>query len=63
MDIDSFEDAMSTCIDSETVMIQDIIIFEDMFSYIEITTFDLLLNCGDVFHEHLALDEWISLWM
>ena len=44
-------------------MIKYIIIFEDMFAYIEISPFDLFLYRGDIFHEHLALDERISLWM
>ena len=41
-----------TRVDSETMVIEDIIVFEYMFSDIEITSFDLFLDSGDIFREH-----------
>ena len=61
MDIRSYQDAITTRVDSETMVIEYVIVLEDMFTYIEVATFDLLLYCGDVFHQHIGLDEWVSL--
>ena len=63
MDISSLEDAIATGIDGETMLVEDIIIFENMLAYIEVATFDLLLYCGDISHESLGLDEGIMLRM
>ena len=63
MDIGSLEYSIATSIDGESVLIEDIIIFEDMLAYIEVATFDLLLYCGDISHESLGLDEGIMLRM
>jgi hypothetical protein len=63
MDISTREDLRSTRVYRETVMIEDIIVFEDMFPDIKISSFDLFLYGGDIFREHTTLDERISLWM
>lgn len=59
MDIGSLEYTIATSIDGETVLIEDIIIFEDMLAYVEVAAFDLLLYCGDISHQSLGLDEGI----
>ena len=45
------------------MVVEDIIVFEDMFAYIEVPTFYLFLYRSDILHEHLTLYEWISLWV
>ena len=45
------------------MMIQYIVVFENVFSYIEISPFYLFLYRGDIFHEHIALDKGISFGM
>jgi hypothetical protein len=51
MDIGSFEDPTATSIYGETVLVEYIIILEDVFAYIEVATFDLFLDRGDISHE------------
>jgi hypothetical protein len=63
MDISSIDDLPSAGVDRETMVIEYVIILEHVFSHIEVPTLDLLLDGRDVPHEHLALDEWISLRM
>lgn len=49
---------MSAAVDDETVLIHDIIVFKDMFSHVEMTSFHLFLNSSDSFGQCLTLDEW-----
>ena len=63
MDIESTEYFSSSRIYGKTMVVEDIIVFEDMFAYIEVPTFYLFLYRSDILHEHLTLYEWISLWV
>lgn len=63
MYISSIDYFSSTRIDRKTMVIQDIIILEDVFSNVKIPTLYLFLDGRDIPHEHLALDQWITLWM
>jgi hypothetical protein len=45
------------------MMIENIIIFEDMLSYIEVPSFHLFLYSCDIACELPTLDEWITFWV
>lgn len=59
VDVFSLEDSVAASIDGESMLIQNIVIFENVFSNVKITTFNLFLNHCDIPHECLGFDEWI----
>ena len=44
-------------------MVEYVIVLQNVLSYVEIASLNLFLYRSDIFRQHLALDELISLWV
>ena len=45
------------------MVVEYVIVLQNVLSYVEIASLNLFLYRSDIFRQHLALDEWVSLWV
>lgn len=62
MDILSFQNSISSSIHDKSMLIQNIIIFKNVFPNIEIPSFNLFLNTRDSIGYERRLHDWFIIW-